>query len=476
MITFAEFEFSWEDGVKALLIGLGIFIFTYLIYPPIIKWLKKKRWVGYDIHKVDRPETAESGGIGLTFGLIVGLILIGIFFPQLWMEVIVFLITVIAAALIGLYDDQNRLSSMKKILLMVVAGIPIFIFNYFEIIDISSPAMPILGRLRALVWVYPVVIPVIIAITTNTVNMLEGYNGEGSGTTSISMIFIIIAAIIAQSVQGVVFGIVTLAVILAFYFYNKFPSKAFPGDIGTLVIGAAIGMVAVLGSLEVVMFIALLTQVFNSFYVIASVRGFKESHDIKKKDIWLAKDNVIHASDEDGAPMTLPRLILAKGPLSEPKLVHNFLMLAVISGFFSIVAVIVIEWSMHDGWHDVTWTWIYLSVIIIGYAFTVWKNKRIFGITMIMILLLSIGLLMVGFIDRYIVDYMTPDMNWFYGIVLGGVILFIWYYISVRYFWTMIDRMKKTPGYISTKQHQEEMKSMAESKDALKDSGVKRLQ
>ena len=235
-------------------------------------------------------------------------------------------------------------------------------------------------------------------------------------------------------------------------------------------------MVAVLGSLEVVMFIALLTQVFNSFYVIASVRGFKESHDIKKKDIWLAKDNVIHASDEDGAPMTLPRLILAKGPLSEPKLVHNFLMLAVISGFFSIVAVIVIEWSMHDGWHDVTWTWIYLSLIIIGYAFTVWKNKRIFGITMIMILLLSIGLLMVGFIDRYIVDYMTPDMNWFYGIVLGGVILFIWYYISVRYFWTMIDRMKKTPGYISTKQHQEEMKSMAESKDALKDSGVKRLQ
>ena len=162
---------------------------------------------------------------------------------------------------------------------MVLAGAPVFIFKLLGYISIASPAMPILGRLRALVWIYPLIIPVIIAITTNTVNMLEGYNGEGSGTTTISMIFIIVAAVIAQSVQGLIFGIVTLAVIFAFFLFNKYPSKAFPGDIGTLVIGAAIGMVAVLGSLEVVMFIALLTQVFNSFYVIASVRGFKESHD-----------------------------------------------------------------------------------------------------------------------------------------------------------------------------------------------------
>ncbi len=235
----------------------------------------------------------------------------------------VFLITIVAAALIGLYDDQYRLSSFKKIILMVVAGVPIFIFYVFHLINITDPAMPILGRLR-LTLLYPLITPVIIAITTNTVNMLEGYNGEGSGTSAISMIFIIIAACIIQSATGLIFGIPVLAAILAFFMFNKYPSKAFPGDIGTLVIGAGIGMVAILGSLEVVMLIALLMQIFNSFYVIASVKGFRESHDIKKKDIWLDKENNIHASDEDGAPMTLPRLILAKGALSEPRLVKQF--------------------------------------------------------------------------------------------------------------------------------------------------------
>ena len=86
---------------------------------------------------------------------------------------------------------------------------------------------------------------------TNTVNMLEGYNGEGSGTTSISAVFIIICALIARSSEGLLFGIPVFCAIFAFYRYNKFPAKVFPGDIGTLTIGASLALLGIMGGLEV---------------------------------------------------------------------------------------------------------------------------------------------------------------------------------------------------------------------------------
>ncbi len=87
MLTFTQLGLTWLDGIYIGLIGIGVFLITYLLYPPIIRKLIKAGWVGYDIHKVDRPKTAESGGIGCTLGMILGLLAVGIVFPQLWMYV-----------------------------------------------------------------------------------------------------------------------------------------------------------------------------------------------------------------------------------------------------------------------------------------------------------------------------------------------------------------------------------------------------
>lgn len=472
MFTFQELNLTPLDGLYILLIGIGIFFLTYLIYPPLIRLLKKKRWVGYDIHKVDRPETAESGGIGLTIGIIVGIIVVSIVFQDLWEEGVLFLYTVIASAVIGLIDDQIRLSSFKKIILMVGAGVPLFIANYFDFISVDNPTLPILGTLR-LTILYPLILPFIIAITTNTVNMLEGYNGEGSGTCVIVLIFIAIAALISQSAEGLIFTIPVLAAIFAFFLFNRYPAKVFPGDVGTLVMGASIGLIGILGSLEVVMFVALLTHVFNSFYVLSSVRGFKESKQIKKKDIWLDKSNKIHASDEDGAAMTLPRLIAAKGNITEPELVKNFLALSLISGILALYAALLNQWTLNNGLYDITLT---IIVLIAGaglYFLTINTFPRVRGLSFIMIAFFIIGVGILFIIDQFIID-INSLVNWALGFVLGGIILFIWYYCSIRYFWTMIDQMKKRPGYISTAQHQKELQ-LETKPDDITEQGLKRI-
>ena len=147
MKSFAELNLTLWDGVIIGVIGLVVFFFTKLIYPPLIKWLTKKGYVGYDIHKHDRPATAESGGLGLAIGIIVGLIAVGILYPVLWPETLIFIITVLIAAIVGWIDDRKQLSSLKKIVLMLVTGIPIFIANlyFIKFVDVQSPILPILG-------------------------------------------------------------------------------------------------------------------------------------------------------------------------------------------------------------------------------------------------------------------------------------------------------------------------------------------
>ncbi|WP_371802850.1 hypothetical protein [Candidatus Lokiarchaeum ossiferum] len=445
MNTFDTLNFTWTDFLLLGLIGGIIFTITYLIYPPMIKWLKKQGYIGYDIHKTDRPATAESGGLGLTIGILAGSILAIIFFSELWAEILIFDSTIIIAAIIGWYDDRHQLGSLKKIVLMFITGIPLFVANLLmKEIEIESPTLPILGQLQINI-IYPLMVPFIIMILTNTVNMLEGYNGEGSGTTSIALLVMVISAIILKSGEGLVFGIISFAAVFAFFLFNKYPAKAFPGDIGTLVIGAAIGAVGVLGSMEVVMVIVMLPQVFNSFYVIASEKGFKESHSVSVQDIWIDKDELIHASDEKGAALTLPRLIVVTGALNEKELVNHFMALSLVSGFLALLStqflapITEINWIVFIG----------ISIVsIIGYIILVRRYRRIIMISIVMGVLLGIALLFLLFIDRFIVD-LTNILDVFLGGIIGLVILAIWYGVTLLYFKRTLKKQKMKPDYVS---------------------------
>lgn len=439
MIPIANLNIQWYHYLFLILISAAVFGLSYWSYPHVIKWMKKKKYVGYDIHKGNRPETAESGGLVFSITIIFGLILVGFVFPRLWNEILVFIITVIIAALIGWIDDRKQLSSFKKMLLMFMTGIPIFISNlpFFGWISVANPILPILGKLQLNI-IYPILIPFIIMIMTNTVNMLEGYNGEGSGTSSLAIAFMIITSLILGSSQGLIYGLIVLAGIGAFYFFNRFPAKIFPGDIGTLVIGAAIALVGIFGSIEVIMILVMLPQIFNSFYVIASVRGFKESHDITKKDIWIDENDLINAIDDHQSSITLPRLLVASGPLSEKELVHHIMGLTVISGIFSlIVALIMIPFY---GSSNIFITIGVSAVSLLMFIFIILKFPKIVGLVIIMMILLTIASLFLIIIDQWIID--TPA-NWFFGGLIGIVILILWYLITIQYFWMTFNRHKK---------------------------------
>ncbi|MFW9929918.1 MAG: hypothetical protein ACFFD1_11040, partial [Candidatus Thorarchaeota archaeon] len=311
MVQFDELNWNFAEIVYlAIIFFIGVII-TYLIIPVIIRFMKRKHFVGYDIHKTSKPEVAESGGVSIVIGFSIVSILLMIFFPNFFNSILIFVLTVILSGIIGFIDDRIRLKSRYKILLTLFTGVVIFIANLYGFIDIQSPVIPFLGQLRLTV-IYPFLVPIIVAVFANTVNMLEGYNGEGSGSCLIALIFLFICGLLWNSAEAILFTICAISVILPFFLFNKYPAKVFPGDVGTLAMGSILACIALFASLEAAVFCALLIHIFNSFYVLYSVKGFFESSDIqdKKSDIILLKDDMIKASKQKEAALTLPRLIL----------------------------------------------------------------------------------------------------------------------------------------------------------------------
>ncbi|MFX0059289.1 MAG: hypothetical protein ACFE85_15005 [Candidatus Hodarchaeota archaeon] len=450
MTSISELNIGAIEILYLVIIFIVGFTFTLLIIPYIAKIMKKHGFVGIDIHKNARPAIAESGGLSIVLGLLLSSVVLILFFPTLMNEIIVFILTVIICGIIGFIDDRIKLRSIFKILLTIFTGSAFFLANYFGFITIQSPTVPFLGITR-LTLIYPLATPIIVAVFANTSNMLEGYNGEGSGTSLIALTFLLICAVLWNSAEAFLICLSAIAVITPFFLYNKFPAKIFPGDVGTLSIGAIFASIALLGSLEVAVFCALLIHITNSFFVIRSLRGFFESSEIqeKKSDIRLLPDDRIEASGKKDAALSFPRLILAKGPLTEPQLVKNFYAISVICGFFSIIAIMFMLWTI--GSYYLAFLIIWIIILSIPTIMLLYLFPRIRGIIILMILLMVIMCLVLIFIDSVIMRYFQGDFELFfidipYNILFSFILvipaLAIWYYLTLRYFWIQIKRMK----------------------------------
>jgi UDP-N-acetylglucosamine--dolichyl-phosphate N-acetylglucosaminephosphotransferase len=452
MIRISNINWDIIETIYLIIIFIAGFVITYLIIPYLIKFMKKKGHVGIDIHKNSRPEVAESGGIVIIFGILCTSVLLLIFFPNFSNEILIFILTVVLSGVIGFIDDRIRLKSRYKVILTIFTGIIIFIANVFGFISIESLTIPFLGKLRLNI-IYPIVVPIIVAVFANTVNMLEGYNGEGSGTSIIALISLFVCSIIWDSAEGMLFTVISLAVLIPFYLYNKFPAKIFPGDVGTLSIGAIFAGIALFGSLEAAVFCALLIHIFNSFYVLYSVKGFLESSEIlnNKSDIILLENDLIKASDLKSAALTLPRLILAKGPLREPELVKNIYIISIICGFISILTTLLMV--LTTGNQDFTIPIIVAVIFGVITTIVLYFFPRIRGIVILMVVLMVIGYVYLICIELFIMPLNFVDIN-----ILGLIIptnilislilvipgLLVWYYITIKYFWFEIKKMKNS--------------------------------
>jgi UDP-N-acetylglucosamine--dolichyl-phosphate N-acetylglucosaminephosphotransferase len=208
--------------------------------------LKKIGMTGLDIHKPDKPETAEMGGLAVLLAIFPGLVALVVFGYRPDNVLLFCLITLSLVGAIGILDDFYGIRQRYKPLLVVAASIPVmYLLDYRTTIS-----FPIVGSVPVGVLYSLIVVPVAITTSANFSNLLAGFNGLEAGIATISMTTVSALAWMNGATQVAALGFVVAGAYGGFLLMNWYPAKLFPGDTGTLLSGAALAVVGLAGGVE----------------------------------------------------------------------------------------------------------------------------------------------------------------------------------------------------------------------------------
>jgi UDP-GlcNAc:undecaprenyl-phosphate/decaprenyl-phosphate GlcNAc-1-phosphate transferase len=309
------------------------FLIILFVTPKVIKSLIAKGSVVHDYHKPEKPNIPRPAGPILLIGIAVAEIILYLLTRNT--QVLAILLTTIIAFIVGFIDDKRVMPGWYKPVALIPAAIPLIVLGAH-----GTHLNLIFGNVSIPLLYIPLIL-IIIPVAGNTINSIDVLNGVASEAVIIAMIPLLVS--IAVFGNNVVFiaALPLLCGMIAFYKYHRFPSKIFPGDSGTLLIGSMYGALAIAGSSEIIGVIALLPSVMNSFLFLDSVKKIVEHRQVKSRPTVLTKDFKLMASKDKNAPTTLLRLILADGPLSEKEIGRKILKLAIYSSVLALVSVVI---------------------------------------------------------------------------------------------------------------------------------------
>lgn len=308
------------------------FLVVYFLMPAAIRSLVAQGRTVPDAHKKERPRVPRPAGPVIMAGVAAA-------------ELVLFALTGNVAVLailgstaiafgVGYIDDRRVMPGWFKPAALLLAAVPIIALHlqgdHLNLV-FGSAFIPLL---------YVPLVFVIMPITGNTINSIDVLNGVASGFVLIAAVPLLAAVAIFGSADVFLAALPLLFATAAFYRYHKYPSRIFPGDSGTLLLGAMYGAVAVAGRAEIIGVIALLPAVINSFLFLSSVKRIVEHRQVKVRPVTLLDDYRIAPSKDPAAPATLVRLIVAdSGPLGEKEVGFRIFRLAAASALMAFATI-----------------------------------------------------------------------------------------------------------------------------------------
>jgi len=330
------------DGGLLLLSFLVPLICVLLGLPQFLGFLARMGRLSEDAHKSTPTKVPEPAGPMLFVAVLLGEIVVAIGY-QSWVPVAIMLGAGVAF-IIGLVDDLFVLGGKTKPLLLAVAGIA-FAGMVAFVPNLYQPAIyfPIIGRSAPHFIIYTVLAVVAFPVVSNAFNMMDAFNGEISWFTLLTSVALLIGVSLHAayasgfSLARVGATLPLVAVAAGFLLFNRYPSRAFDGDSGSLMFGAMFAGLAITGGVEIAAIIAIVPAILNSFYTLSSVRGFVERRRMSSRPTYIGSDGLLYPSTEPNAPNTLIRLILLAGALPEKDLVNEVVYLTLVACILSMV-------------------------------------------------------------------------------------------------------------------------------------------
>lgn len=305
-------------AVSAFAVALAL---SLAVYPFYIRWLKSKQ-IGQFIREegpqshATKAKTPTMGGLAFiaTSSITAAAFLIyawlqpgGSDHNKSFIDAFAVIGTGVLCGLVGFADDYAKVTSKSnkglsaKTRLVIEFGLGAAFAALIYFVGTEKDLLlfpsgyahihehPVLNLIYMLV-----VVPFIVAATTNAINLHDGMDGLAAGT---SMLVFSTLGLMA-TMTSFIFAPVAYALVGAlcgFLLFNRYPAKVFMGDTGSLFIGGVMAALVVASGLTIWFVPLALIYVAETLSVMAQVVYFKLTKDYKPEK-----------------PMSAPALVMLK--------------------------------------------------------------------------------------------------------------------------------------------------------------------
>ena len=278
-----------------------------------------------DEHKPGRPMVPN--GLGVIYVLTSAAYLFSLSnFDNIGRAALTLASCILFGGFMGLFDDWADLRWRYKALLPLIAALPLAVLR----IGNSRMATYFWGKIDFGIYYYIVIVPLIVAITTNTVNQLGGLNGLETICPSIILTgFFIISVILNPDKQIFILLYVPLIVLWILAYFN-FRGKIFVGNTGSFAFGITLAAYAIIANMEQALVISIIPYIINSSLILINALFFK-------RRARLEMDGILLKSSQR---RSLATLIAYYYPTTERKLV------LIISSIFTLTTIMAVAASL----------------------------------------------------------------------------------------------------------------------------------
>lgn len=261
------------------------FAITAILGPvliPILHRIKAGQSIreeGPKAHQV-KAGTPTMGGIMIILSVIVTCISIG---HGLNADMGILLLSFVLCGAIGFCDDFIKvvkkrnlgLTALQKLIFQIIIAVIIAVYQAKVSVYGTSVYIPIWRNYLDFGWFYiPFVVFVLVAMV-NAVNLTDGLDGLAGGCVAIVALFFALVGNTTGVTSPTVFSAAIAGGCLGFLLFNHYPAKVFMGDTGSLALGGALAVAAVMMNIEMILPIAGGIFVAEVLSVIIQVLSFK---------------------------------------------------------------------------------------------------------------------------------------------------------------------------------------------------------
>jgi UDP-N-acetylglucosamine--dolichyl-phosphate N-acetylglucosaminephosphotransferase len=241
-----------------------VFLFPFFIIlvttPYLIRKLTKSGPVVKDYYKKENKMVPTGGGIVIMLATLLSMSINSIFYN---FDVVnyVLLNIILLFGLFGILDDMINIGRPVKLVLMYYCSYPLMHYTTHSLL-----VVPFIGNVELDIFYSQLIVPTFVLVTANLVNMHSGFNGMSSGLSVIVLVSLITKSIINGPFDSIlpIFSIIALTgATFGFYLFERYPSRIFWGNVGSLTVGSAIGVLIVMKGFIVSGFIMLLPHTIN---------------------------------------------------------------------------------------------------------------------------------------------------------------------------------------------------------------------